>query len=87
MIFFLVLMGGAATKYILLQTTVFVVSVVGVLAWILTPYMEIVQPESKELILSLPIDGFKIRFSENVETVCNIYRFCIAATVFYIFYK
>jgi len=36
MIFFLVLMGGAATKYILLQTTVFVVSVVGVLAWILT---------------------------------------------------
>ncbi|HOP93505.1 hypothetical protein N1236_07505 [Acetivibrio thermocellus] len=62
MIFFLVLMGGAATKYILLQTTVFVVSVVGVLAWILTPYMEIVQPESKELILSLPIDGFKYGF-------------------------
>jgi len=54
--------GRAATKYILLQTTVFVVSVVGVLAWILTPYMEIVQPESKELILSLPIDGFKYGF-------------------------
>jgi len=54
MIFFLVLMGG---KYILLQTTVFVVSVVGVL----TPYMEIVQPESKEL------------FSENVETVFYIF--------------
>ncbi|HHV28787.1 hypothetical protein [Acetivibrio mesophilus] len=61
-IFHLVLMGGAVTKYISLQTSVFVISVVGVLVWILTPYLEIVQPESKELILSLPIDGFRYGF-------------------------
>jgi len=87
MIFFLVLMGGAATKYILLQTTVFVVSVVGVLAWILTPYMEIVQPESKELILSLPIDGFKYGFLRMLRLFAIYTGFVLLLLYFYIFYK
>ena len=62
MILHFVLMGGAATKYISLQTMVFIISVVGILVWIITPYLEVVNPESKELILSLPIDGLRYGF-------------------------
>lgn len=66
-IFHLMLMGGSATKYISLQTTVFIISVVGVLVWILPAYVEVVKPESKELILSLPIDGLTFGFLRMVR--------------------
>ncbi|PQQ66898.1 hypothetical protein [Acetivibrio saccincola] len=56
------LAGGSATKYESLQTWVFLLSAVGALAWILPAYFEIVNPDSKELMLSLPINSFKFGF-------------------------
>jgi len=61
MIFFLVLMEGGDKIYFASDDCVCSIG-----SWCIgldtNPYMEIVQPESKELILSLPIDGFKYGF-------------------------
>lgn len=84
MIVHLVLMGGSATKYISLQTSVFVISVVGVLVWTLTPYLEIVHPESKELILSLPIDGFRYGFLRMLRLFA-IYTGPVLLLLFFIY--
>jgi len=61
-VFHLKLMGGSETKIISLQSTLFIISVIGILVWILHAYMDIVNTESKELILSLPINGFAFVF-------------------------
>ncbi|ODM24817.1 hypothetical protein [Acetivibrio mesophilus] len=58
----LVITSGAWNKYITLQVSIFLISVVGVLVWILPGYLEIVNPESKELILALPIKGYTFVF-------------------------
>jgi hypothetical protein len=66
-IYNLVITGGSSSRYISLQVSVFLLSAVGILVWILPAYLEMVNPESKELILSLPIEGFTFVFLRTLR--------------------
>lgn len=64
-----IVIGGSRAYFIQIQTPMFFIAAVGVLVWVLPAYVDYINPDAQELLLSFPMGGIFLGFLRTIRLI------------------